>query len=126
MTNCGLNGYVYILEIILVTLNKLIYDSQNVCECLTLNEMLIKLASLIICSTNDNLTNTILTPPSEVKKQYCIYTVHLIILCTSTETSIYWKFKDKIFNLFQAPNQHNCCVTLLWKFLQVLITVLCT
>ena len=116
MTNCGLNGYLYILGIILVTLNKLIYDSQNICGCLTLNEMLIKLASLIICSTNDNLTNTTLTSPSEVKKQYCIYTVHLIILCTSTETFIYWKFKDKIFNLFQVPNQHNCCVTLLGSF----------
>ena len=26
-----------------------------------------------------------------------VYIAHLIILCTSTETSIYWKFKDKIF-----------------------------
>ena len=65
--------YAYILEIILVTLNKLIYNSQNVCEYLALNEMLIKLASLIICSINDNFTNTTSTPPLEVKKkQYCI------------------------------------------------------
>ena len=31
-------------------------------------QMLIKLASLIICSTNGNLTNTSSTPPLEVKK----------------------------------------------------------
>ena len=33
----------------------------------TMNEML--LASLIICSINDNLTNTLSTPPLEVKKK---------------------------------------------------------
>ena len=49
-------------------LDKLIYDSRNVCECLTLNEMHIKLASLINCATNDNLTNASSTPPPEVKK----------------------------------------------------------
>ena len=45
-------------------------------------------------------------------------------MCTLTENSIYWKLKNKIFNLFEAPNQHDCCVTLLWMFLQVLIRVL--
>ena len=35
---------------------------------LTLNEMLIKLVSLIIYSINANLTNISSTPPSEVKK----------------------------------------------------------
>ena len=64
--------YVYILEIVLSILEKLIYDSQNVCGCLTLNEMHIKLASLIIWSINDNLTNTSSTRLPEVKKQYCI------------------------------------------------------
>ena len=59
--NCSLNGYVY-------TLDKLTYDSQNVWKCLTLNKMHIKLASLIICTTNDNLTNTSSTLPPEVKK----------------------------------------------------------
>ena len=58
-------------------MNKLIHDSPNVCGCLTLNEMHIKLASLIISLTNDNLTNTSSTRPPEVKKkkqqkQYCI------------------------------------------------------
>ena len=52
---------------ILVTLNKLIYDSRSVCGCLALNEKLIKLASLITCSMNDSLTNTSSTPPPEVK-----------------------------------------------------------
>ena len=32
---------------------------------------------------------------------------------TSKEIYIYWKFKDKIFNLFEAPNQNNCCATVL-------------
>ena len=58
------------------------------------------------------------------REKTALYIAHLIILCTSTETSIYWKFKDKIFKLFEAPNQHNCCDTVLWKFLQVLISVL--
>ena len=72
ITNCGLNGYVYIFEIILVTLNKLICDFRNICGCLTLNKILIKLASLVISSINDNLTNTSSKTPPEVKKQYCI------------------------------------------------------
>ena len=49
-------------------MNKLIHDSPNVCGCLKLNEMHIKLASLIISLTNDNLTNTSSTRPPEVKK----------------------------------------------------------
>ena len=41
----------------------------NVCGCLTLNKMYIKLASLIIFLTNNKLTNTSSsTPPPEVKK----------------------------------------------------------
>ena len=84
--------YVYILEIVLEILDKLIHDPPNVCECLTLNEMHIKLASLIIFLTNDNLTNITSTPPPEVKKRVQ-YIVHIITLCT-------WEFKDKTFNLF--------------------------
>ena len=114
ITNCWLNGYVYKSD-------KLIHDSQNSCECLTLNEMHIKLASLIICATNDNLTNMSWTLPPEVKIEIVLYIAH-IILYTSTETFIYLKFKDKIFDLFSVLNQHNCCVTVLWKFLQVLIS----
>ena len=40
---------------------------QNVCVCLTLNEMHIELASSIICLINGNLTNTSSTHPPEVK-----------------------------------------------------------
>ena len=103
--------YVYILEIILVILDKLIGDSQNVCGCLTMNKMLIKLASLIICLINDNLTNTPSTPPPEVKKTV-LYIVHLIILSTSAETSIYRNIKNKICNLF-LKHQININVVLL-------------
>ena len=56
-----------ILERVLDILDKLIHDSQNVCGCLTLNEMHIKLESLITCSIKDNLTNTLSTLPTEVK-----------------------------------------------------------
>ena len=76
ITNCELNGYVYILEIVL----------DIFCGCLTLNRMHIKLASLIICSINNNLTNTSSTPPPEIKKTV-LYLVHLIVLCPSTVTS---------------------------------------
>ena len=57
--------------------------------------MHIKLSSLIICSVNDNLTNTSSTPLPEGKKTV------LYILRTTTETSISCKFNDKIFNLFK-------------------------
>ena len=103
-------------------MDQLIHDSENVCECLTLIEMDIKLASLIICTTNDNLTNRSSTLPPELKK-IALY-IEDKILYTSTETFIYWKFKDKIFNLFLVLNQHKCCVTVMWKFLQVLISAL--
>ena len=68
--------YVYILEIVLEILDELIHDSPNVCGCLTLNEMHIKLASLIISLTNDNLTNITSTPPPEVKKKSTVYSTY--------------------------------------------------
>ena len=73
ITDCGLNRYVYILDIVLGILDKLIHDSQNICGCLTLNEMHIKLTSLITCSINNNLTNTSSIPPPEVKKHSTVY-----------------------------------------------------
>ena len=92
-------------------------------ECLTMNEMHNKLASLIICTTNDNLANMSSTLPPEVKKTIVLYIAH-IMFYTSTKTFIYWKFKDKIFNLFSVLNQHKCCITVRRKFLQLLISVL--
>ena len=68
ITNCGLNEYAYILEIVLDILDKLIHDSQNICGCLTLNEMHINLISLIICLINDNHQHLHL----KERKQYCI------------------------------------------------------
>ena len=76
-------------------LEKSVHGLQVKCGCLTLNEMHIKLSSLIICSVNDNLTNTSSTPLPEGKKTV------LYILRTTTETSISCKFNDKIFNLFK-------------------------
>ena len=67
ITNCGLN--VYILEIVLDILDKLFHDSLNLCGCLTLNEMHIDLASLIICICliKCNLTHTSSISPPTVK-----------------------------------------------------------
>ena len=65
--------YVYILAIVLVILYELIHNSPNVCGFLTLNEMHIKLASLIISSTNNNFTNSSSTPLPEVKKSSTVY-----------------------------------------------------
>ena len=53
----------------LAILDNFIHYSRNVCGFLTLNEILIKLAYFIVCSINDDLTNTSSTPPSEVKKK---------------------------------------------------------
>ena len=92
--------YVYILEIVLDKFGKLIHDSRNISGCLTLNEMHIKLTALIICLINHIITNTSLTPPPDGKKKTVLYIAHLINLSTLTETSLYWKFKDIIFNLF--------------------------
>ena len=97
VTNFRLNGYVYILEIVLDILDKLIHDSRNVFGCLILNEMHIKLTYLI----KDNPTNTSSTPPPEGKKKSVLYVAHLIILCSLTGTSIYWKCKDKIWTCFK-------------------------
>ena len=46
---------------------------------------------------NDKLIN--MSSPSEGKKTV-FYIAHLVILSTSKETFICWRFKDKIFNLF--------------------------
>ena len=67
ITNCGLNMYVYILEIVLDILDKVVLDSQNTSGCLTLTAMHIKLTSLIMFLINNNLTNTSKTPPPEGK-----------------------------------------------------------
>ena len=77
------------MEIVLDKLHKLIRDSENVCGCLTLDEMYIELASLIICSINENLTNTSSATPLKQKKETTLYIVNLILLYTSTDTSVY-------------------------------------
>ena len=118
ISNCALSGYVYILEIVLDILDKLSHNFWNICGCLTLNEMLTELASFIICLIN-NLTNTF-----NWSKRTVLYIVNLMILCTSAETCINWKFKDKIFNLFETPNKQNCCANVMWKLLPVLIMFL--
>lgn len=63
ISNCWLNWYAYILEIVLDIFDKLLYDYRNICLwMLILNEIHIALASLIICSINKNLANISLTP----------------------------------------------------------------
>ena len=59
---------------------------RKICGCFALNEMNIRLTSLIIFLINDNLIN--MSSPPEGKKTV-LYIAHLIILSTSKETSIY-------------------------------------
>ena len=70
----------------------------KICGCWSLDAMPIELIFLIICFINGNLTNTSSATPPEGKTAI-LYIAHLIILCTSTETPIYYKFMDKIFDL---------------------------
>ena len=72
-SNCGVNEYVYLLEIALDILGKLSHDSWNVCECLTPNEMHIELTSMIICLINTNLMDTFTW-----SKRTVLYIVNLI------------------------------------------------
>ena len=65
------------MEIVLDILGKLIHDPQNICGCLTLNEIHIKLTSWIIFLINGNLINMSSTPPPEGKKTV-LYIEHLI------------------------------------------------
>ena len=97
-------------------MDKLIHDSWNVCECLTLNEMHIQLASLIVCLINYNLTNTLSTPPPEVKKTV-LYIVHLIIFSSWKESSIYLRLRLKSLTYFKHQQ-----ISFIWKqtFLYVL------
>ena len=61
------------LEIVLDILEKVIHDSQNVCVCLTLNEMHIEWTSLIIYLINGNHTNTSSTHPPEQEEKNISY-----------------------------------------------------
>ena len=69
--NIKLN-FIFTLLVVLDILDKLTDDSQSICGCLKLNEMHIKLTSLIICLIDDNLINTQSIPPPQRKKKYCI------------------------------------------------------
>ena len=81
ITNCGLNWYVYILELILVILEKLIYDSQNVCGCLTNTHQIDIFENLFdYWQPEQHVITT-----STCSKKTVLYIVYLIILCTSTE-----------------------------------------
>ena len=77
---------------------KLINDYQNVCECLTLNEMHIELAYLIICSINYNLTKTSSTPLPE-KKSTIMYSKFNNFMYFKSNFHLL-KVKNKTLNLF--------------------------
>ena len=74
-------------------------------------------ASMIICSVAEHLIITYTW-----NKKYYSVTMQKCFLWK--ETSTYWKFKDRIFKLFKAPNQHSCCVIVSWKFLPLEIIAL--
>ena len=75
-------------NLVLDMLHKLNHDSRNVCGCLNLDEMYIELASLIISSINENLTNTSSTSSPEVYIYVYIY-IYIYI--------IYSKFNDFVY-----------------------------
>ena len=102
-------------------MGKLNHDPWNVCGCFALNEMHLELSFLIIVSINNNLTNTFTW-----SKRTALYIVNLIILSTWTGTSINWKLKNKIFNLFEAPNKQNCCANVLWMLIILVQLHYCT
>ena len=89
------------------------------CPYIILKEINIVFLSVIICSIADNLINT-----STWKERNKYYSVLIQKWFLWKETSTYWKFKDKIFKLFWALNQHNCCVIVLWTFLPLAISLL--
>ena len=63
-------------NLVLDMLHKLNHNSRNACGCLNLDEMYIELASLIISSINENLTNTSSTSPPEVYIYVYIYFIY--------------------------------------------------
>ena len=68
------------------------------CQCMILKEIHIIFVSMIICSIVDYLITAYTW-----RKRSKYYSI-LIQKCFSwKENSIYWKFKDKIFKLFYAP-----------------------
>ena len=82
------------MEIVLTILDKLLHDSQNICRCLTLNAMHIKVTSWIICLINDNLTNTSSTPPPEVKKNNTVFAA------TKTYDMLIFNLKWSLISLY--------------------------
>ena len=82
------------------------------CKYMILKEIHITFVSMIICSIADHL---IIRYTWRKRNKY--YSVLIQKCFLWKETSTYGTFKDKIFKLFEAPNQHSCCVTVRWKLL---------
>ena len=103
-------------------------SSDNLINSFTIHEMWLSMYDtegnkhhLCIC---DNLLNCwqLITSTWRKRKKYDSV---LIPKCFFwKETSTYWKFKDNIFKLFRARTWHNCCATVLCKFLQLVISLL--
>ena len=87
------------------------------CQCMILKEINIIFVSVIICSIVDNSSH-----PLEGKEKSITVLIQKCFFWK--ETSTYWKFKDNIFKLFRARTWHNCCATVLCKFLQLVISLL--
>ena len=91
-------------------IGKIIHDSQNICGCLTLDEMHIELASLITFLIDYILTNTSSTPPPEVTKtELCI--VNLIL---SSEKKFTFIRSPRIKSLTCFKHPINVIVVLLF------------
>ena len=87
-------------------------------QCMILKEINIILVSVVICSIVDNLINT-----STWRKRNKCYSPLIQKWFVWKEISTCWQFKNKIFKMCSAPNQHSC-VIVLRKFLSLVISLL--
>ena len=85
------------------------------CQCVIPKEINI-FVTLIICSIVNSLIIT------SYKFTVYKYTISKIIFLKRNFQLL--KTKDKTFNLFSAPIQHNCCNIVLWKFSELVISPL--
>ena len=88
------------------------------CQCRMLTGINLFL-SIIFFSIVNNLINTFIW---RKRNKYYNAIIQKCFFCKKTST--YWKFKDKIFELFLAPNQYNCCTIVLWRFISLLTRLL--
>ena len=92
---CDLNRHVYISEIVLNILDKLIHDSQNIFMFDIERNAHQTRILLRLTTTSSKRHHHLHLRWKQNKKNNITYSKFNKILCTSTETPIYWKYKEK-------------------------------